>query len=408
MSDVLPQPRICTLIDRFPPLVGGVERQAEQLSRQLAERGYDVLVITRRAEAQLPAMELRDGLRILRVGSAGERSHKINIVAIPAFLRALFQHRHDYDLLHVHDMFSLVICAVIVRLLLGKPFIIKVPTRGNVSRMASPNTPVSLYSRLLHSVLLPPPLWKWLLNRASRFIALSDEIAEELAEAGLSAKTVRIPNAVDVQRFVPATVAEKQLLRQQLRLPVDARLIVSHGRISRRKRLDVLIAALAQLPRDVQVVLPGPYDTLQRDLPDELRALITRLGLEGRVHLPGATDAPEEYLCAADIFAMPSEQEGMPNALLEAMGCGLPCCASRIGGVVDVLTDGENGLLSPAGDAAALAANLQMLLDDPAQAQVLGIAARKTMQARYTWDGIMPQYEALYAAVLRESGKPGV
>ncbi|MCA9915400.1 MAG: glycosyltransferase family 4 protein, partial [Anaerolineae bacterium] len=160
---------------------------------------------------------------------------------------------------------------------------------------------------------------------------------------------------------------------------------------------DVLIAALAQLPPDVQLVLPGPYHTLQANLPDELGQLIARYGLEGRVHLPGATDAPETYVRAADLFAMPSEQEGMPNALLEAMACGLPCCASEIGGVVDVLTDAKNGLLSAAGDADALAANLRMLLDNPVRARALGQAARDTIQQRYTWSSIVPQVEALYA-----------
>ncbi len=396
------EPRICTLIDRFPPLVGGVERQAEQLSIQLVQRGYDVLVLTRRVEADLPADETRNGLHIIRVGPAGERSHKINILAIPTFLLALIRHRRDYDLLHVHDMFSLVICAVFARLVLRKPFLVKVPTRGNVSRKASPNTPVSLYSRLLHTVILPPAMWKWLLSRASRFIALSDEIAAELTEAGLDSKTVRIPNAVDTRHFFPADATEKQRLRQELRLPNAKKLIVSHGRISHRKRLDVLIRALAELPQDVHLVLPGPYNSLQPDLPDELEALIAWLGLPERVHFPGATAQPEAYLRAADVFAMPSEQEGMPNALLEAMACGLPCCASEIGGVVDVLTHGENGLLSPAGDAAALAANLRSLLDDAPLAQRLASAAQETIARRYTWASIMQQYEALYVEIIQE------
>ncbi|NDJ86443.1 MAG: glycosyltransferase family 4 protein [Chloroflexi bacterium] len=402
--------RICTLVDRFPPLVGGVENQAKQLSVELARRGLPVIVLTRRVSAHLPAYERTDGLTIYRVPPSGERGHRLNIISVFTFAWALLRHRREYDLIHAHDMFSLLLAAIIVRLLLRKPLVVKVPTHGNISRQGSQTTQVSLYSRLLHHVILPQRLWYWLLNRADVFIAISNEIEAELRAAQLTDKTVRMVNAVDRSRFRPAEPPEKQSLRQQLDLPPEATVIVSHGRIVRRKRLDVLIHAIAQVCQthpDLFVVLLGPFAPPDSALEAELRHLIAELGLEHQVRFIGETLSPEGYLRAADVFVLTSEREGMPNALLEAMACGLPCCASTIGGITDVVDHGTDGYLFPVGDATALAQVLKLIIDEPDFAARLGTAALATIGTAYTWDAVIARYEELYRGLLSSESTNG-
>jgi glycosyltransferase involved in cell wall biosynthesis len=395
------QPRICILVDRYPPHIGGVEVQARQLSVQLAQRGTPVIVITRRVDNTLPPVESDEGVTVYRVPPRGARSHLTNIKSIFPVTFALIKHRKKYDLLHVHDMFALVICAVLVKLLIGKPFIIKVPSYGNIRRRASATTRVSLYSRLLHHVILPPRLWYWLLGRAAVFIAISEAITQELQSTGFAAKIRRIPNAVDTTRFCPASLAEKESLRRQLGLPVDTILIAWHGRISRLKRLDVLINALARLPDpDIILVLAGPPNPLEADLTSELQAQIASSGLTERVHFTGETQYPEHYLRAADFFVLPSEREGMPNSLLEAMACGLPACASRLEGVIDLIEDGKNGLLFDVGDAEMLAECLRAYLNDTELPHAMGKNALETVLQAYTWDAITPHYQELYREIL--------
>lgn len=395
--------RICTLVDRFPPLVGGAEIQAKQLSLELARRGISVIVLTRRVSADLPHKEIVDGLQIYRVPPNGIRGHVQNILSVFTFTYALLRYRREYDLIHVHDMFSLFLAAILIRILIHKPLVVKVPTHGNVMRRPSKTTRVSLYSRVLHNVILPRKLWLWLLNRADAFIAISDEIAAELATAGLKAKTMRVTNAVDISRFCPSNESEKRLLREKLSLPQSATIIVSHGRIVERKRIDLLLKAMAQICEfnsNIYLVLPGPFFPDGTPLEHHLREMVKSLNLLNVVEFSGPTTKPEDYLRAADIFMLTSELEGMPNAVIEAMACGLPCVASEIGGVTDLIEDGKNGYLFTVGDSVMLVQKQRNLLDRPEQAAILGNRALTKIRAEYTWDVIIPQYMELYRRLL--------
>jgi glycosyltransferase involved in cell wall biosynthesis len=388
------------LVDRYPQLIGGVELQAAQLSASLARRGMPVMVVTRRVTSNLPKEGMLDGVRVHRIPPGGRRSHLIGLLTVPIAVTFLLRRRHDYDLMHVHDMFALLLSAYIVSLLTGKPFIVKVPTQGNVARRASDTTPVSLYSRLLHHILLPPFVWRRILRRAKAYIAISDEIARELEIADLHDNIWRIGNGVDTVRFSPADDAERRKLRQKLNLPQDAYIIVSHGRIAQRKRLDVLIDAVAQMGErraNLCVLLIG--EPVDDGLQARLQKRIETHGLALTVRFAGITDWPEDYLRAADVFVLTSEQEGLPNSLLEAMACGLPVIASHIGGVTDIVQDGTNGLLFETGDVNQLRALLERFIGARDEAAALGVAAVATVRQRFTWDTIADRYMAGYRAV---------
>jgi glycosyltransferase involved in cell wall biosynthesis len=174
------------------------------------------------------------------------------------------------------------------------------------------------------------------------------------------------------------------------------------GRLVHKKGFDTLIAAMPavlQARPDAYCIIGG-----QGDLEAPLRAQIARLGLSERVLLPGHVNWQEtpDFCALCQVLAVPSvvdtqgNVDGLPNVLLEALASGCAVVASRVAGIPDVVRDGENGLLVPPGDAAALAGSLCRLLGNAALRQCIGTNAQALMRAGFGWDSIAARYEALY------------
>lgn len=178
-----------------------------------------------------------------------------------------------------------------------------------------------------------------------------------------------------------------------LRPICEGAVVVFTGRLIKAKGLLELLEAWPLLLREV----PRAHLLLVGDGTDReaLRARARALGVAERVHLAGWVEDVVPFLWAADAFALPSHTEGMPNGLLEAMATGLPCVATSVGAVPDVLRDGGAGPLVPPRDPRALAPALVAVLEGEAAARRLGAAARARVEAHYTLDGTLKQYEAL-------------
>jgi glycosyltransferase involved in cell wall biosynthesis len=171
----------------------------------------------------------------------------------------------------------------------------------------------------------------------------------------VSARAVVIPNAVDVTRF--ALPANRE----------DPPVILAIGRLKEPKDFPTLARALALLDAasfSARIAGDGP------DRPEVERLLPAGSRVLGERH-----DIPE-LLATADVFVLPSRSEGMPMSILEAMAAGVPVVASAVGGIPELVVDGETGLLVPAGDAEALAGALRRLLGDPALRRRFGDAGR--------------------------------
>jgi glycosyltransferase involved in cell wall biosynthesis len=132
----------------------------------------------------------------------------------------------------------------------------------------------------------------------------------------------------------------------------------------------------------------------------EMLQLAAEMGLAGRVHFLGQRDDVPDLLAALDVFVLPSHSEGVSLALLEAMAAGLPVLASRVGGLPEVVIDGDNGLLIPPQDPEALAAALARLLDDPAWAQKLGANARRQVAEHYSLERLGREINEIYGELL--------
>ena len=209
-------------------------------------------------------------------------------------------------------------------------------------------------------------LYRWADRLMAPLTTLTICVAERERTSGLAARTclaertVVIPNAVDVDA-VP-----------QARHDGGPPLVVAVGRLAEPKDALTLVRALAGVhDRQFTAVLIG-------DGPDRpsVEAEVRRLELQDVVALAGTRDDVPELLARADVFALSSRSEGAPVSILEAMAAGLPVVASSVGGVPELVADGETGLLVPPGDPAAMAAALGRLLEDVDLRRRLGAAGR--------------------------------
>lgn len=209
-----------------------------------------------------------------------------------------------------------------------------------------------------------------------------------------SAKLARIFNPIDLAMW---DATDRSKARAALGIPIDARVVVYHGRIElHRKGLDVLMDAWEQICRDrpgreLRLLLIGTGSDAV-----ELHRRITAMQLRGVLWVDEYVldrAAIRRYLSAADVYTLPSRHEGFPVAPLEAMACGLPVVAADASGVSDIFENGEasGGLLVPRGDATALALAISRVLDDEVWGRQMGQLARRRVEDCFSLEAVGKQ-----------------
>jgi len=245
--------------------------------------------------------------------------------------------------------------------------------------------------------------WRYGLNRmthslADRIVCVSPRVADFVVERiGVPRdKIVVIPNGVELTDF--DHLPDRRATRASLGLPVDGLVLGTVSRLQPVKRLDVLLRALVWLG-SAQTVIVG-YGPEER----RLKALAEQLGLEKRVHFVGHQDDVRPWLATMDVFVLSSDWEGMPNAVLEAMACGLPVVATSVGGTPDVVVDGGTGLLVPPRDPLSLAEALRALAADPDRRRGMGMAGRQRVVLCFSAERMVERTRALYEELLDAKG----
>jgi glycosyltransferase involved in cell wall biosynthesis len=229
--------------------------------------------------------------------------------------------------------------------------------------------------------------WRDLTGRAHATVACSNHLAQRLRHAlGADLACQVIYNGVDAKKFVRPPVAPGHA----------GKIIILHvGKFDANKGQHVLIEAFSRIASDF------PSATLQLvggrgEHLNSLRRLAAEKGLAERIEF--FVDIPPlemfAYFCRAQVFALPSRQEGFPLVLLEAGASGLAVVASRVGGVPELI-DAETGILVEPDDPAALAETLLGLLHDPAAAQQLGDRLQRRVFENFSWTQVRQHYEAL-------------
>jgi GalNAc-alpha-(1->4)-GalNAc-alpha-(1->3)-diNAcBac-PP-undecaprenol alpha-1,4-N-acetyl-D-galactosaminyltransferase len=224
--------------------------------------------------------------------------------------------------------------------------------------------------------------------RASRVVVLNQR-AQEFFDKSQDIKTMVMPNPV---------VLEDKKEPGNLNNEVNSKhIIVAMGRLSQEKCFDLLIQAYSLVATkfsdwNLMILGEGP----EREALETLRE---ELGLGDRIMLPGTVRHPHQLLKRADMFVSSSELEGFPMALCEAMACGLPVIAVEYHSAVhDIVEDGHNGILVPAGDKQVLADTMIHLIEDPGKRSRLA-ANSPEIGARFGVDAVMKRWEQLLKEV---------
>jgi len=358
----------------YPPVGGGASNATYHLARTFAARGHQVTVLTSRF-ADLPVDSLDGDVRVLRCRARRTRQDRSSaweqtqfmLRAIPAALKLTRDWTPDVTI----AFFGLPSgpAAWAVRMRHHVPFVVSL--RGGDVPGFRPQD-----FRVYHGVV--KPLIRWIWRKADAVVANSDGLRRLAAQTDAQVPIQVIPNGVDVAAFA-----------EQSRDWSAARLVIV-GRLVYQKGIDVLLQALAGL-RDqaweLTVVGDGPLRV-------QLEQQATDLGLNDRVVFVGWLDpaAVRAQLAQATLFPYPSRDEGMPNAVLEAMAAGLPVVATHIAGNEELVQDGVNGHLVPRDDVDALRAALEELIQDHALRASMGAASRALVEANYAWERTADAY----------------
>jgi glycosyltransferase involved in cell wall biosynthesis len=230
----------------------------------------------------------------------------------------------------------------------------------------------------------------------TRHVCVSRDVADfSMSRGGLPSEKIRvIPNGVDFERYAKAAPADLT----QFGVPRGSRVLLFVGRLDPQKGPFQLLKAAAELfadHPDLHLVMVG-----EGPLSSELRAWTSAQNLESRVHFTGRQTDVAGLMRAAHIFVLPSQWEGLPNVVLEAMAAGTPVVATDVEGVQELLSDGKTGAIVPRNGEPRLAEAIRHVLREYGSAQSAALAAQSLVSEQFTWPLVAAKYERLYTEIL--------
>jgi glycosyltransferase involved in cell wall biosynthesis len=366
------------IVDQICQL-GGAERILLEVTRRMALDRFRCSVVTFQVDSQLDALQ-RIGcpLRVLPL----RRTYDLQAARMALQLRELVQ-REEVSIVHSFFETSDLWAAPIAKWS-GCPILV------------SSRRDMGILRGRKHELAYPMmnPLF-------DRVLAVSDEVRSYcLDHDRLRPERVEtLYNGIDLDEL--SANAEEYDARVHFDLPADARLISTVANIRKVKGLDVLIRAAARVCRefpDAMFLIVG--SVLEREVFSQLQEMVASLRLQNNVRFLGKLSNPAPVLRASDLFCLPSRTEGFSNALIEAMGSGLACVATRVGGNAEALTEGTSGYLVASEDVESLADRMVRLLRNPELRSQMGRAARNTVEARFSMQAMMSRLMNIYDELL--------
>ena len=393
MMSVVSRPGVLMISGAYFPELSGGSLPIRAIVRQLHD-AVRFAVLTTAADRTLPVDDERDGVPVYRV-FVDPASAWSKLAAAVRMLRVVIAERRRFQVLHLHGFSEKTMLLIALALLARKRIAITLTSVGHDDAAA-------IKARGWFSY--------WWYSRAHAFIGVSPRFREIYDTSNLPQGRFRmIPYGVDLERFRPADPDERAALRREIGVPPGAVMILFVAFFSREKCPDVLFDAWARLAAagDASSVLVfvgatrSTYHEVDERLAEDIRREASRLGLAERIYFVEPTREIEKYHRAADIFVLPSVREGLPNVVLEAMACGVPCIVTRLPGVSDLLIDdGTSGLLVPGRDVAALQAALARLVEQPGLAKAMGERARAHVAREFSVETMGQRYLETYRGLL--------
>ncbi|HVH68723.1 MAG TPA: glycosyltransferase [Gemmatimonadales bacterium] len=371
--------RLAFGIDNFQ--IGGTELNAVRWAEQLSRERFQLSVVHLQADGPLRARFQQAGAKLLQL--------RLRSLYGPRALReglrlATFLARERIDVFHTHDVYSNIFGVPWARLA-------RVPAVVASRRWWNPSPSTGRAHEIAN---------RWAYRAAHGVLANSPSVAALLIQRdGVPpAKISVIPNSLAESAFIPLPPADRAAWRARLGVPGDALVVGIVARMDRDKDhatlLDAFARVAARIPRaHLLCIGDGP------ERPD-LSVRAADFGLNGRARFPGTITAPFNLHHLFDVSVLCSITEASPNAVLEGMAAARPVIATRVGGVPDLVRDGETGVLVPPGDPPALVAALCAVLEAPERARVLGQAAQTYVRAEHAERRIIERLSTWYESLV--------
>ncbi|MEG3934344.1 glycosyltransferase family 4 protein [Microcoleus sp. T3_B1] len=365
----------CTLII-YSLTSGGAERVISNMANYWAAKGWEINLLTFDDDKKKPFYDLDSQISHIPLDIAGQSPNPIigiwnNLTRIQPLRTAIIRSKPNVVISFMNQTNEIVLLA----------------TRWL-------NVPVVVSERNDPASQTTGKIWvklrQWTYPFANR-IVVQTKRAGDYFSSKLQERICVIPNPV----LLPPD--EKKISDKLL----SDRSLIGIGRLEHQKGFDLLLEAMAKLkdgyPEWTLTILG------EGELRPQLESLRNELGLGDRVHLLGRVTNPHEFLKQGDIFIMSSRFEGFPNALCEAMACGLPVISTDCpNGPREIIRDGVDGILVPNEDVSALAAAMERLMSDEKERQRLGDRAKEVTE-KFGLEKVMLIWESLIHEVIKES-----
>ncbi len=362
----------------YPPHVGGLEIVVKSQAELLSAAGHRVTVVTSGIAAEGPDC-LQKNLTIIRVGAWNifERWGVPFPIFSPQFLLVLFRQTRTADIVHIHDAFymSSFLAALCARVC-EKPIVLT----QHVEMIMHPNLLVKTMQRLVYATT-----GAIIFRLSARIITLNDRVELFLLNGGIHrSKLQALSNGVDLSLFHPVTLEHKQALRRKYHLSPHKKIILFVGRFVPKKGVDKLLAAQSEY---YQIVLVG------NETPRQSSENVVFLG-------PFPQSVVAEIYQAADIFVLPSEGEGFPLSVQEAMATGLPIITTYDAGYRRYHLDEKLIYFLDQPSESSVRRAITTIVNDDVHLEKMSSYSTHYARSYFGWPEILPKLLAIYDALL--------
>ncbi len=371
------------------PTYGGSGAVATELGLELAERGHEVHFISYAQPFRLDRFRERIYYHEVEMDQYPLFDHPPYSLALAVAIHEVAE-RNGLDLVHAHYAIPHATSAWIAREMFNGADGPKLVTTLHGTDITLVGQHPSFKSITRFSILKSHGL-----TAVSRFLAEETEV-----NFGVDADSIRVvPNFIDTTRYRRG----RDPCHRATLAPGGEKIVMHISNFRAVKRVEDVVSAFARIHHEVPSRLVMVGDGPERPRAQE-RA--EELGLLPNVLFLGKHAAVEELLACSDLFLLPSESESFGLAALEAMSCGVPVIASRVGGIPEVVEDGHSGYLFPVGDFEAMGEAGGRLLADESEWVRVSDAARARAVESFSSERVVPVYEALYRSILQGEEEP--
>jgi len=376
MSEKVKKPVIFVFSTAYLPFIGGAEVAIEQVAKRLKDR-YDFFIFTSRMRRDLPKREVRDEGCVVRIGF-GNKLDKFWLLFFGWFAAWLeLRKQRGKIIFWVMDFSFGAAAAGILKIFYQKiPLVFTIEYGYGDERVAKGRFGLMNFA------------FRLILLQSDYVTAISHYLLHLCGQYGYIGEEAVIHNGVDLEKFSEERKENKKI----------SNTIITISRLVPKNGVDILIKAFAELKRQL------PTSNLQLHIIGDgserknLERMAYGLELEADIKFFGSAPYSElpKYLAQTDVFARPSRSEGMGNAFVEALAAGVPIIGTPVGGILDIIKDGETGLFARVDDPKDLAEKIKILLEDKALARKIVENGKKMVEERFSWNKISRNYADVF------------